>query len=466
MEVLRMKNIEKQINSRHILQIPELILHHGERIGIVGSNGVGKTTLLRMIIQEDNDYKGMITVNGDIAYVPQVKEIRDGSGGEISLKLLKEAFSSRTSILILDEPTSHLDQHNVQWLIHRISKFDGTIILVSHDRFLLDNIIEKIVFIERSQIGVFKGNFTEFENERNQIEEQCWKNIAQYNNEVARLTKELENKKIRSKKISKKSSNRISNSDWKARSKMGSYDSQEKAMAKSAKAIEKRLSRLTAPSRPSPKTQIKFKTISSTLEYSSNTMIELKESKLSTNFIDLYIPQIKMRFGEKWLLTGRNKSGKTTLLKSIVNQEIDGYFSKGLKIGYFSQELNTLDQDKTLFDNIYETSSHNKQLIINFLAMLDLKFDKIFVPFVKLSGGEQVKGQLASVLLSDSNFLILDEPTNFLDITSLNALEKFLLSYPGSILLVCHDTYFQERLHFKKLCILNNNLLLEDYFED
>ncbi|HHQ3702305.1 TPA: ATP-binding cassette domain-containing protein, partial [Streptococcus pneumoniae] len=89
-----MKNIEKQINSRHILQIPELILHHGERIGIVGSNGVGKTTLLRMIIQEDNDYKGMITVNGDIAYVPQVKEIRDGSGGEISLKLLKEAFSS------------------------------------------------------------------------------------------------------------------------------------------------------------------------------------------------------------------------------------------------------------------------------------------------------------------------------------------------------------------------------------
>ena len=83
--------------------------------------------------------------------------------------------------------------------------------------------------------------------------------------------------------------------------------------------------------------------------------------------------------------------------------------------------------------------------------MLDLKFDKIFVPFGKLSGGEQVKGQLASVLLSDSNFLILDEPTNFLDITSL---------------LVCHDTYFQERLHFKKLCILNNNLLLEDYFED
>ncbi|MDS5320161.1 ATP-binding cassette domain-containing protein [Streptococcus pneumoniae] len=199
-----MKNIEKQINSRHILQIPELILHHGERIGIVGSNGVGKTTLLRMIIQEDNDYKGMITVNGDIAYVPQVKEIRDGSGGEISLKLLKEAFSSRTSILILDEPTSHLDQHNVQWLIHRISKFDGTIILVSHDRFLLDNIIEKIVFIERSQIGVFKGNFTEFENERNQIEEQCWKNIAQYNNEVARLTKELENKKIRSKKLVRK----------------------------------------------------------------------------------------------------------------------------------------------------------------------------------------------------------------------------------------------------------------------
>ena len=80
--------------------------------------------------------------------------------------------------------------------------------------------------------------------------------------------------------------------------------------------------------------------------------------------------------------------------------------------------------------------------------MLDLKFDKIFVPFGKLSGGEQVKGQLASVLLSDSNFLILDEPTNFLDITSLNALEKFLLSYPGSILLVCHDAYFQERLHF------------------
>lgn len=465
MEVLRMINIVKQIHPRNMLKIPELFLRSGERIGIVGNNGVGKSTLLRMIIQEDTDYKGKIIVNGDIAYVPQVKDIRDGSGGEVSLKSLKQAFALHPSLLILDEPTSHLDQHNVQWLIHKLSRFEGTIVLVSHDRFLLDNIVERIAFIENNQIEFFIGNFTEFENQKNKKDEQCLKEITHYNTEVKRLTQELENKRIKSKKMKKKPK-KISNSDWKVRSKMGSYDSREKAIAKSAKAIEKRLNRLSVPSQPLPRKIINFKITSSFEDCSSKTLITLKEGKLHTEFIDLYIPHIKMKFGEKWLLTGRNKSGKTTLLNSIVNQKIEGKFSKELKLGYFSQDLNVLDKEKTLFDNIYENSIHGRQLIINFLAMLDLKFDKIFIPFRKLSGGEQVKGVLASVLLSDSNFLILDEPTNFLDIDSLNALEDFLLSFPGSILLVCHDTYFQKKINFKKMNLQNNKLLLENYFED
>lgn len=191
---------------------------------------------------------------------------------------------------------------------------------------------------------------------------------------------------------------------------------------------------------------------------SPRTLIRIEESQLVTEFIDLKLPRIKFKFGEKWLLTGRNKSGKSILLNSLVKKEIEGYYSQDLKIGYFSQKLELLDKEKSLFDNIYSRSVQNKQLIINFLAMLDLKKDKIFIPCNKLSGGEQVKGQLAMVLLSDSNFLILDEPTNFLDINSFIAFENFLKNFSGTVLLVCHDIYIQKKINFKKLTIKNNQV--------
>ncbi|VTS13692.1 ABC transporter ATP-binding protein/peptidase [Streptococcus pseudoporcinus] len=436
----------------------------GEKIAIVGENGAGKTTLLRMIINEDSDYSGEIVRKGDIAYVPQIKELKDGSGGEITLRLLKKAFSLSPSILILDEPTSHLDQENVQWLIHKLLRFNGTIIIVSHDRFLLDYIPERIFFIDEGEIETYVGNFTEFEDQKNKKRKQLEKEIAHYKNKVTRLTEELENKKIKSQKILKKKTSKISNSDWKVSSKMGSYDSQAKAIAKSAKAIEKRISRLPEPPKIPTQAFIKFKSIGHLENNSPRTLIRIEEGNFKTKFIELKLPMIKMKFGERWLLTGRNKSGKSTLLKSIVKKDIDGYFSNDLKIGYFSQNLDLLNKEKSLFENIYSISIQNERLIINLLAMLGLKKDKIFIPCKNLSGGEQVKGQLALTFLSDSNFLILDEPTNFLDINLLAAFEDFLLNFPGSVLLVCHDTYIQKNIHFKSMQIRGNEVFLENYF--
>ncbi|MCY7208894.1 ABC transporter ATPase [Streptococcus dysgalactiae subsp. equisimilis] len=458
MEAIRLKNVSKHISSRLLFNISDLAIYPGDHIGIIGINGSGKSTLLKILVNEDTDYHGEIIINGDITYVPQIKELKGGSGGEITLRLLKKAFSLSPSILFLDEPTSHLDQDNIQWLIYKLQKFEGTAIVVSHDRFLLDNFTEKIIFIDDGKIETFLGNYTEFENQRNKKNELLKREHTHYNNEVKRLTNELEDKKKKSRKISKKKNSKISNSDWKVRSKMGSYDSQAKAIAKSAKAIEKRLSRLNAPPKISHEKIIKFKSVGSLDFDSPRTLIRIEESQLVTEFIDLKLPRIKFKFGEKWLLTGRNKSGKSILLNSLVKKEIEGYYSQDLKIGYFSQKLELLDKEKSLFDNIYSRSVQNKQLIINFLAMLDLKKDKIFIPCNKLSGGEQVKGQLAMVLLSDSNFLILDEPTNFLDINSFIAFENFLKNFSGTVLLVCHDIYIQKKINFKKLTIKNNQV--------
>ncbi|HEM4954190.1 TPA: ABC-F family ATP-binding cassette domain-containing protein, partial [Streptococcus suis] len=227
---------------------------------------------------------------------------------------------------------------------------------------------------------------------------------------------------------------------------MGSYDSQAKSMAKSAKQLEKRIERLEKVSQPRREAHIKMES-KGALDTDLHSLFRLQAGQLWIEENYLFdFPQIGMTFGEKLVLVGANGSGKTSFVRKLLRKELAGYYNPKLKIAYFAQDLINLDEEKTAFENISCTSLQDKMTILNLLGMLGLSYDKAQQKVANLSGGERVRLSLAKVLLADANLLILDEPTNFLDMAAIEALETFLKEYEGSILLISHDKRLLENV--------------------
>ncbi|HEL2245160.1 TPA: ABC-F family ATP-binding cassette domain-containing protein [Streptococcus suis] len=225
---------------------------------------------------------------------------------------------------------------------------------------------------------------------------------------------------------------------------MGSYDSQAKSMAKSAKQLEKRIERLEKVSQPRKEAHIKMES-KGALDTDLHRLFLLQAGQVLMDEVYLFdFPQIGMTFGEKLALVGANGSGKTSFVRKLLRKELAGYYNPKLKIAYFAQDLINLDEEKTALENVSCTSLQDKMTILNLLGMLGLSYDKAQQKVANLSGGERVRLSLAKVLLADANLLILDEPTNFLDMVAIEALETFLKEYEGSVLLVSHDQQFVE----------------------
>ena len=162
MEFLSINNIKKEINGKLLFESNHISIPYGGTVGILGDNGVGKTTLLNMIIRKDLDYEGKTKLNGYFEYVPQLKYEADKSGGEQELEFLKTAFSKQAKILILDEPTSNLDKKNIEWLLYKIKNYNGTIVVVSHDRLLLESVVDKLLVIDNNHIDFYNFNFINY----------------------------------------------------------------------------------------------------------------------------------------------------------------------------------------------------------------------------------------------------------------------------------------------------------------
>lgn len=169
-------------------------------------------------------------------------------------------------------------------------------------------------------------------------------------------------------------------------------------------------------------------------------------------------PELVIRLGDKIALTGANQVGKTSFVRQILARELPAYYAKELKIAYFAQNMDQLDVTKSAYDNVASSSVQDRKTILNTMAMLNIRYDKAQKNVSQLSGGERVRLQLAKVLLSDSNLLILDEPTNFLDIVAIEALEKGLRAYPGAILVISHDQRFIDNLTVRHWEIQNGLL--------
>ena len=344
------------------------------------------------------------------------------SGGQKTRVALARLLLIKPDLIILDEPTNHLDIKSVDHLVNYLISFNGATLVVSHDRFFLDQITNKVIEIENGKAISFSGNYTEYSKKKKQMR-QAQMNAYLNNQREIEHQKEVIDKL---KQFNREKSIKRAESREKVLEKMDKVEKPEELNADM---------RLTLTPRV----------------MSGNDVLTIKELSKSYDDDVLFSDvDIEIKRGEHVAIIGANGTGKTTLLKII--RGLESYNSGDVKlgskveIGYYDQEHQILHSEKTLFEEISdEYPELNNTEIRNTLAAFLFTGDDVFKRIGDLSGGERGRVSLAKLMLSNANFLILDEPTNHLDITSKEILEDALEAYEGTLLYVSHDRYFINR---------------------
>lgn len=455
MNILHAQNIEKSFGDRIIFTLPSLEIYENDRIGIIGVNGAGKSTLLQILSKEIEPDYGHVTHYGAAAIIPQIGERKSEapspfakrkwnvshvehkmSGGEHMRLKIAAALQQESSLLFADEPTSHLDLQGREQLEEALKSYKGAIVLISHDRTLLDHICTKIIEIEDGTIREYKGNYSQYRvrKERERTEQQ--NEYEKYISEKKRLEQSIIQRRQKASGMMGVPS-RFGSAESKF-FKMGAANSQGNVM-KAAKALETRLEKLEKKEKPKEMANSKFDVQYHAPIHSKyalhfhKTMKKIGNRTLFQHITGSIAP------GSKLAITGKNGSGKTTLFRMVLGNERGVQLSKSCKIGYFEQTLSILQTDKTILENIMEETNYSEAFVRTVLARLLFRREDVYKPVSVLSGGERTKVALAKVFLGDYNMLLLDEPTNYLDVTAQEELEGMLTEYPGTVLFVSHD---------------------------
>ena len=418
-------------------------LEDKEKAAIVGINGSGKTTLLRCILGIEEADEGSIAFSKEkkMDYLAQQhadietenEDYETLSGGQKTRKRLEEILQERPDLLILDEPTNHLDIGSIQWLEKVLKRYDGAVLLVSHDRYFLDRIVTKVIDLERGKVRMYQGNYSAYAEKKRQLREAEWKAFQNQQAEIKHQEAVIE----RLKQFNREKSIKRAESREKMLLKVERLEKPEE--------IENEMKLLFAPR-----------------ESSGNDVLMAKELGKSYDGKRLFSHgTFSLQRGEHVALIGDNGSGKTTLLK-ILNGLIradEGEFRLGskVKIAYYDQEHAVLNMEKTLFDEIQDSyPDMNNTKVRNVLAAFLFTGDDVYKRIQDLSGGEQGRVSLAKLMLSDANFLILDEPTNHLDIQGKEVLEEAIRNYEGTVLYVSHDRYFINKTATRIIELFSN----------
>lgn len=341
------------------------------------------------------------------------------SGGQKTRVALGRLLLSKPDIIMLDEPTNHLDMNSIAWLENYLVNYDGSVIIVAHDRYFLDKVVTKVIEVERGVVSVFSGNYSDYAAKKKQLMDA---KLKEYYNQQRDIKHQEE-----------------------VIAKLKSFN-REKSI-KRAESREKLLDKIEVIDKPI--------TVQETMHFklepakeSGNDVLSVEGFSKSFGSQKLFEDvSFEIKKGEKVALIGNNGTGKTTILK-IINHIIEADSGKvrlgaNVEIGYYDQEHNVLHMDKTAFEEIgdaYPDMSNTQ--IRNMLACFLFTGDDVFKKIGDLSGGERGRVSLAKLMLSNANFLILDEPTNHLDIMSKEILESALNRYTGTVLYVSHDRYF------------------------
>lgn len=347
------------------------------------------------------------------------KKMNTLSGGQKTRVALGRLLLSKPDIIMLDEPTNHLDMNSIAWLENYLVNYDGSVIIVAHDRYFLDKVVTKVIEVERGIVSVFSGNYSDYAAKKKQLMDA---KLKEYYNQQRDIKHQEE-----------------------VIAKLKSFN-REKSI-KRAESREKLLDKIEVIDKPITEQETMHFKLEPAKESGNDVLSVEGLSKAfgGNRLFDNVSFEIKK--GEKVALIGNNGTGKTTILK-IINHIIDTDAGKvklgaNVEIGYYDQEHNVLHMDKTAFDEIGDAypDMTNTQ-IRNMLACFLFTGDDVFKKISDLSGGERGRVSLAKLMLSNANFLILDEPTNHLDIMSKEILESALNRYTGTVLYVSHDRYF------------------------
>lgn len=464
MNILNIEHISKIYGEKVIFDDVSLGIHSGDKIGVIGVNGTGKTTLLKIIAKINEPDKGQIICGNGIrvSYLPQNPEfpkkqsileyVMDGkehqdwkteseaktiltklgiydfdegcdhlSGGQKKRVALARTLVDPTEVLILDEPTNHLDNDMVLWLEEFLNSFRGVLIMVTHDRYFLDRVTNKIVEIDKGKLYEYDTNYSGFVELKVQREEM---ELATERKRQSLLRVEME---------------------W---MKQGI-----KARGTRQRARTERFEELKNAKGPSMQQNVEMDSISSRL---GKTTIKLEhiskgfgDKHLINDFSYIFLRDDRIGF------IGPNGCGKSTLMKMIMGilKPDEGNITIGdtVKIGYFAQENEDMTGDIRVIDYIKNVAEYIQttkgqasasQMLDRFLFPPELQY----TPLDKLSGGEQRRLYLLKVLMEAPNVLILDEPTNDLDIQTLTILEDYLDTFAGIVITVSHDRYFLDRI--------------------
>ena len=456
MEKIILRNVVKYYGDRKIIDIDELKINQGEKIGIVGINGSGKSTLLNIISGKVKLDGGKVIVNGNISYIEQLNnEDTFLSGGEITKKKINEKLGEHADILLADEPSSNLDIDEIENLKRKLKEYKGTLCLISHDRNLLDSVVDNILEIENGQVTKYNGNYTKYKIKKEQNLKRKQFEYEQYITEKKRLEIAINKVKNEAKSM-KKTPKRMGNSE--ARLHKRGVENKREKVEKSSKSLETRLEKLEVKEKPTAKYNI-FMKMPESLKVKSKIIVSSDNLKLKVgNKVLLDNTKFNIQTNSKTALIGKNGVGKTTLIKEILSGNSNIKINPSSKIAYFKQDLNNLDEDKNIIENILKDTSQDETTIRNILASLNIKGNDIYKKVEVLSGGERVKVSLTKIMTSNSNFLILDEPTNFLDIESIEALEYLMKEFKGTILFVTHDRNLIDNVATNIMIIENKKI--------
>jgi len=476
MQLLTIDKLKKYYHDRLVLDIDKFEILEDEKIGLVGANGAGKTTLIKALIGKIEIDEGQIYLTNSYSYITQNEnlDIESGnskiksmlnapdkfeehlSGGEKVKLKIATALKEQKKLVIADEPTSNLDQKSISILEEMLKKHKGSLLLVSHDRDFLDALCNKIVELEDGKIKIYNGNYTTYlkikEEERNRQEFEYEQFVSE--------KKRLEAAKIQKMNLSngiRRTPKRMGNSEARLH-KMGGQKG-KKNLDGNAKAIQSRIDKLEVKERPKSINQIKIY-IKDGLEIVSKNLVEINDLILSVNG-EILIDNVsfKVKRNKKIALIGENGCGKTTLIKEIIKNNNPAIkINPRVRIGYFDQNQEILDNQKSILDNIKKDSSFDETFIRINLNLFGFKGDDVYKKVGILSGGEKVKVSLCKIILEDNNFLILDEPTNYLDIVSLKALEESLQNTDKTMLIVSHDRAFINNVCNYIIEIKNNKI--------
>ncbi len=489
-QLISAENVEVKFGERVIFRFDQMTVYAGEKIGLVGLNGAGKTTLLKVLAGELEPTKGVVKRMANVAFFHQfAEETPDGcvssmepwelggkevsdlgiqdkiwetsvSGGEEARIRLAQMFSSNRTIAFLDEPTSNLDYKGIAVLKRKLQALE-TMVIISHDRSLLNELCTRIIEIDEGKLTEYDGGYDDYKEQKQASLARQQTEYLNYVAEKRRLEKVYQEKKEHARQIEKRPKN-MTPREAGLRNFLSHHpkDAKARRMEKSAKNVRQRIDAMEVKEKPRelPKIRPDFR-----LTDPPENRIVIRGEEISFAYQDgpqlLRNASFQIANHSRVAVVGDNGAGKTTLLHLICASSGENKanalpdLSAGritvvpkVKIGLFEQNLSTINYNRTVLENVMDVSIQKEPVARTILSRLLFFENDMKKPVTVLSGGERIKLAFAKLFVSQVNLLILDEPTNYLDTPSIEALEEMFSEYEGTLVFVSHDEAFIRRV--------------------